>query len=134
MDPYGLAHCNFILNVAPNRDGLIDDNALKRMKEIGELYAKRGHVADVPDCPAPIISCNLARIQPPADASYSDDYAIMDFANDDDSGSCWNSNPSVKAPWYSVDLVCEKPFNMVVITDRNGPVSIVEFGVYNEKR
>ena len=43
----------------------------------------------------------------------------MDFANDDDFGTCWNSNPEVKVPWYSVTFEREKPFNMVVITDRN---------------
>lgn len=118
IDPYGLAHCNFILNVAPNRDGLMDANALKTLKEIGKLYTKRGHVADVKECDAPIIARNMAK-QQPSDGSYSDDYAIMDFANDDDFGSCWNSNPIVKNPWYSVDLGYEKPFNMIVITDRD---------------
>ena len=118
IDPYGTAHCNFILNVAPNRDGLMDDNAMKALKEIGKLYTKRGHVADVKEAEAPIISRNIAKFQP-ASGSYSDDYAIMDFANDDDFGTCWNSNPSVKTPWYSVDLGYEKPFNMVVITDRD---------------
>ena len=31
--PMGKAYCNFILNVAPNRDGLMDDNALEALKE-----------------------------------------------------------------------------------------------------
>ncbi len=43
----------------------------------------------------------------------------MDFANDDNFGSCWNSNPEVKIPWYSVSFEREQPFNMIVITDRN---------------
>lgn len=43
----------------------------------------------------------------------------MDFANDDDFGTCWNSNPAVKVPWYSVSFEREQPFNMVVITDRS---------------
>lgn len=118
IDPYGLAHCNFILNVAPNRDGLMDDNALKELKAIGKLYTKRGHVADVKETEAPIISRNIAKNQPSA-SSYSDDYDIMDFANDDDFESCWNSHPSVEHPWWSVDLGHEQPFNMVVITDRD---------------
>lgn len=34
--PMGKAYCNFILNVAPNRDGLMDENALKALKQIGK--------------------------------------------------------------------------------------------------
>lgn len=119
VDPYGQAHCNFILNVAPNRDGLFDANALKRLKEIGKLYTERGHVADVPVADDPIISTNLAKNKP-AEGSWSDDYAIFDFANDDDFGSCWNANPETEGePWLRVDLGREQGVNMVVITDRN---------------
>ena len=118
IEPYGEAYCTFILNVAPNRDGLMDDNALAALKKIGELWKKRGHVADVPQAEAPIISSNLAK-NCPAEGSWSDDYAIYDFANDDDFNSCWNANREVKEPWWRVSFEREKAFNMVVITDRN---------------
>lgn len=116
--PMGKSYCNFILNVAPNRDGLMDANALKALKEIGKLWKNDGRVAMVPEADAPIISSNIAKYQP-AEGTWSSDYAIMDFANDDDFGTCWNSNPEVKVPWYSVTFEREKSFNMVVITDRN---------------
>ena len=116
--PMGKSYCNFILNVAPNRDGLMDANALKALKEIGKLWKNDGRVATVPEADAPIISSNIAKYQP-AEGTWSSDYAIMDFANDDDFGTCWNSNPEVKVPWYSVTFEREKSFNMVVITDRN---------------
>ena len=118
VEPYGEAYCTFILNVAPNRDGLMDDNALDALKKIGQIWTKRGHVANVPEAPAPIISSNLAKNRP-SEGTWSDDYAIFDFANDDDFNSCWNSNREVKEPWWSVTLEREKAFNMVVITDRN---------------
>lgn len=38
--PMGKAYCNFILNVAPNRDGLMDDNALKALEQIGKAWEK----------------------------------------------------------------------------------------------
>jgi len=117
IEPYGEAYCTFILNVAPNREGLVDDNALAALKKIGELWKQRGHVADVPQAEAPIISSNLAK-NCPAEGSWSDDYAIYDFANDDDFNSCWNSNREVKEPWWRVSFEREKAFNMVVITDR----------------
>ena len=116
--PMGKAYCNFILNVAPNRDGLFDANALKALKEIGKLWKNDGYVADVPACDAPIIASNIAKYRP-AEGAWSSDYAIFDFANDDDFGTCWNCNDNVKNPWYSVTLEREKPFNMIVITDRN---------------
>ena len=40
---------------------------------------------------------------------------IMDFANDDDFTTAWNSNPTVQHPWFEVDLGKEKPFNMISI-------------------
>jgi len=117
IEPMGKAYCNFILNVAPNRRGLIDDNALKALKEIGSLWTNTGQMAPLPPCEAPIISQNIAK-NAPAEGSWSYDYAIFDFANDDDFETCWYSNERVKTPWYSVTFERERPFNMVVITDR----------------
>ena len=65
-----------------------------------------------------IISTNLAKNRP-ACGSWSDDYAIYDFANDDNFGTCWNANPEVEIPWWSVQLGREMPLNMIVITDRD---------------
>ena len=42
---------------------------------------------------------------------------IMDFGNDDNFRTSWQSNVTVKAPWYEVDLPGEKAFNMIVITE-----------------
>ena len=116
--PMGKVYCNFILNVAPNREGLMDANALKALKEIGKLWKNDGQVAILPETEAPIISSNIAKFKP-AEGGWSSDYAIMDFANDDNFGTCWNSNPEVKTPWLTVVLGREQPFNMVVITERN---------------
>lgn len=116
--PMGKAYCNFILNVAPNRDGLMDDNALKALKEIGKLWKNDGHIINVPEADSPIIASNIAKYCS-AEGTWSNDYAITDFANDDDFGTCWNCHQDVKTPWYSVTFEREKPFNMIVITDRN---------------
>ena len=40
--PFNNVYCNFILNVAPNRDGLIDDNAVAALKKIGGIMETRG--------------------------------------------------------------------------------------------
>ncbi|WP_121811273.1 alpha-L-fucosidase [Mucilaginibacter kameinonensis] len=119
--PLNKANCNFILNVAPNRDGLFDDNAVAALKEIGRLWHSDGSKADFRPTGAPVIASNLAKHQP-ANSSWSDDMNIMDFANDDDFGSSWQSNPEIKNPWYEVDFRSPQTFNEVVIFERKANI------------
>ncbi|UYQ95905.1 alpha-L-fucosidase [Chitinophaga horti] len=114
--PFNQAYCNFILNVAPNRDGQFDDNALEALKQIGKLYNKPATLPSFPEAAMPIISHNKAKFQP-ANTSWSNDYAIMDFGNDDRFGTAWNSHPSVKKPWYEVELSGDKGVNLITITE-----------------
>ncbi len=115
--PFNNAHCNFILNVAPNRDGLIDDNALKALKQIGSMWKNEGTLSKLSVNEAPVISSNIAKNKP-CDSSWSNDGSIMDFANDDNFGSSWHSNPAVQQPWYEVTLSnSEQAFNTIVITE-----------------
>jgi alpha-L-fucosidase len=118
--PMNNAYCNFILNVAPNREGLIDDNALATLKKIGETWKHQGPTAKLPPADAPIISSNLAKFQT-TNASWSDDMWIMDFATDDDFGKPWISNPTVKKPWFEVLFKGEKAFNAIVIAESRKP-------------
>lgn len=118
--PMGKAHCNFILNVAPNRDGLIDSNALEALEEIGRLWKEQGPAARLDRTDIPVISSNLAKRRP-ADGSWSYDTGIMDFATDDDFTTSWVSHPSIKNPWLAVFLDKEQPINMVVITEKEVP-------------
>jgi alpha-L-fucosidase len=114
--PFTKAYCNFILNVAPNRDGLIDNNALEALKTIGENWKDDVVSAKLPKFDAPIISTNIAKHQP-ASSSWSDDMWIMDFGNDDDFQTSWLSNKTVTKPWYEVDFDKCQSFNMVTIAD-----------------
>lgn len=115
--PLNKAHCNFILNVAPNRAGLMDDNALVVLKEIGKLWKNAGPLPKLQAADAPIISSNIAKSKP-CNSSWAHDSMIMDFANDDNFHSTWNSHSLVKNPWFEVTLgVNEQPFNLIVITE-----------------
>jgi len=114
--PLNKAWCNFILNVAPNRDGLIDSNALQALAAVGKKWKNEGAMAPLPPTILPVISSNIAKKQP-AEASWSDDMSIMDFATDDNFHSGWESNPKVEHPWFAVELGREKAFNMVVLTE-----------------
>jgi alpha-L-fucosidase len=116
IKPLNAASCNFILNVAPNRDGRIDDNAIQALKEVGQLWNNPGPAEALPMLDLPIISSNLAK-HAPANSSWSDDMNIMDFANDDDYKTSWVSNALVDKPWYEVDLVKEQGINTIVIAE-----------------
>ncbi|MBK1884048.1 alpha-L-fucosidase [Luteolibacter pohnpeiensis] len=110
--PFNDAYCNFMLNVSPNSDGLLDKNALAALKKIGSLWKPKRTESKLPPVAAPIISSNLAKNKP-ADSSWSDDMWIMDFANDDDFGTPWRSNPSVEKPWLEIDLGSGVEFNTI---------------------
>lgn len=122
LKPYGKAHCSFVLNAAPNRDGLIDPNALERLKEIGRLCKDdvRRHYP-LPECEAPIVQRNIA-LNRPSESSWSDDTQIMDFANDDNFSSAWYSAPGVKDVFWEVQLDGDRDFNMIVVTEPRGGV------------
>ena len=119
--PYGEAYCTYILNAAPNRDGLIDDNAAAAMARIGQIWKNTGHIVNVPAATAPVTEINLA-IGKPCDSSWSDDMDIMDFANDDNFSSAWVSSPQVKEPWWSVTLSDNTPVGMVIVTEKEAGV------------
>ncbi|MCF6402641.1 alpha-L-fucosidase [Chitinophaga filiformis] len=114
--PLNKAWCNFILNVAPNREGLIDPNAVKALEEVGKRWKNTGAMPALPPAIAPIISSNIAKFQR-SNSSWSDDMNIMDFANDDRFTSSWQSNATVKQPWYEIDFDKAQRFNMISIVE-----------------
>lgn len=116
--PKNQAGCTFIMNVAPNRDGLFDDNALQRLKEIGGMWHNDHKGTTISDAPAPIISTNIAKHKH-ATGSWSNDSEIHDLANDDNFGSNWKSNHAVDKPWLMIDLDGNHQFNTIVISLSN---------------
>jgi alpha-L-fucosidase len=126
--PLNRVWCNFILNVAPNRDGLIDDNAVAALKEIGKLWKNEGALPKLPPNDGSITSFNIAKHKP-ANSSWSDDASIMDFANDDNFHSAWHSNPSVKNPWIEIYLGAEQPFNTITITEGDSQSKIRKYHI-----
>ncbi len=114
--PLNSAYCNFMLNVAPNRDGLIDKNALQALEQIGRLWKNNGPLDKLQPGILPVISSNIAKFQP-VSSSWSEDMWIMDFGNDDSFRTAWQSNKTVKEPWFEVDFEKEKPFNMITIVE-----------------
>lgn len=118
LELFNQSFCNFILNVAPNRDGLIDENAVAALQEIGKLWKDDQKTPRLPKYDAPIISSNIAKHQP-SNSSWSDDMWIMDFGNDDDFKTSWRSNPTVTNPWYEIEFPRSHSFNTITIYDTN---------------
>lgn len=131
VNPLNQVGCNFILNVAPNRDGLIDGNVVKALAEVGKLWDDKAvHVPALSDYDAPIISRNIAKHQS-CHSSWASDMLIMDFANDDDFSTSWKSNPQVKEPWYQIDFKRTVPFNMITLVDSEASFS--NYSLYYEQ-
>jgi len=128
--PLNNASCNFILSVAPNRDGLIDKNAVDALAKIGSMWKNTGPTQQLTSIPAPIISSNLAKNEP-ANSSWSDDSNISDFANDDDFSTSWRSNPRVKEPWYEIDFKKDKSFNTIVIAEEKANIKNYKIDYWN---
>lgn len=119
--PYNNAYCNFILNVAPNRDGLMDDNAVDALRQIGSMWKNEGPTAPVPACEDPIIQHNIAKNRP-TEYSWSYDYGIGDFANNDDFGDAWTSHPLVEKPYWEVSIDKKKPINFITLVEEKAGV------------
>ena len=131
VNPMNSIGCNFILNVAPNREGLIDPNVVEELKKVGQEWDDQAvQVPVLKDFDAPMIYTNIAK-HCPSYSSWSDDMWIMDFANDDDFKTAWRSNPSVQNPWYIVDFGKEVPFNAIIISDLDRTFS--DYTLYYER-
>lgn len=121
VEPYNEAYCNFILNVAPNRDGLMDDNAVEALRHIGSIWKHEGPTAPIPDCKEPIIQHNIAKHRP-THYTWSWDYGIGDFANNDNFGDAWTSHDLVDTPWWEVEVDSRQKFNRIVLTEERAGV------------
>ena len=121
IEPYNNAYCNFILNVAPNRYGLMDDNAVEALRKIGGMWKNQGPTQPIPECESPIVQHNIAKHQP-TEYSWSYDYGIGDFANNDDFSDSWTSHPLVKEPWWEVSLDKKQAFDRITILEQQADV------------
>lgn len=109
--PFNEKDCNLILNVAPNREGTFDQNALERLAEIGALWKRKGTVPRV-NPSITITSRNLAHARP-SFASSSADTSGPDLANDNNPGTFWLADEGQREGWIEIDLGSPTRFNTV---------------------
>ncbi|KAF1007268.1 MAG: hypothetical protein GAK28_01907 [Luteibacter sp.] len=115
LKPFNQNHCNLILNVAPNRDGRFDDNAVARLAEIGRLWKPEGSVATI-DRQVTITTPNLAAGRP-AWASASDEAVGPDLAFDDNPRTFWLADRGKDEAWVEVRFDAPVVFNTVSVVE-----------------
>lgn len=121
--PFNAHHCNLILNVAPNREGRFDQNAVDRLAEIGQLWRDRA--------PAPrlsairqILTPNLAFARPSYASSIADGSG-PDLANDDKPGTYWMCGDGQASAWVEIDLQRPTEFNTITLVE---PTYLSDYG------
>lgn len=118
LQPFNRSHCNLILNAAPNRDGLLDDNVVTRLAEIGRTWSSREPVPRV--LPAfEIFMPNLAKNQA-AFASSLADGSGPDLAVDDNLRSYWMADAGHAPHWLEVRFATPTAINTVAIVEARG--------------
>lgn len=110
--PLNDAHCNFILNVAPNRDGRIDDNAMAELKRIGKLWKYPGKAPALTVEKKPIITINKAKHRPMT-SSWAFDTKTCDYAADDNFNTYWTAYEAIKEPFIEVALPKDTKVNAI---------------------
>jgi alpha-L-fucosidase len=121
--PFNRNHCNLILNVAPNRDGRFDDNAVERLAEIGRLWKNEGPAPRI-DAAMVITTRNLG-LNLPSFASSIEDATGPDLAFDDDLRTYWMADKGQSSAWLEVRFDRPTVFNTVAIVE---PVGAADYG------
>ena len=122
--PFNARHCNLILNVAPNREGRFDSNAIERLAEIGELWRNR--------TPAPLLTASQQILTPnlaftrPSYASSIADTSGPDLANDDKPETYWQGGDGQTSGWIEIDLQSPTKFNTVTVVE---PTYLGDYGL-----
>lgn len=122
--PLNQAHCNFLLSVTPNPNGLLDENAVAELKKIGRIWKNEGAAPKLTTFQKPIVASNLAKKQK-TNSSWSEDIFISDFANDDDFKTFWRPSSFVKEPYLEILFGESTPINSIgfVESDYDNPLT-----------
>jgi alpha-L-fucosidase len=121
--PFNAHHCNLILNVAPNREGRFDQNAVDRLAEIGQLWHDRA--------PAPSLSATRQILTPnlasgrPSYASSIADTSGPDLANDDKPATYWQCGDGKTSGSVEIDLRRPISINTIAIIE---PTYLTDYG------
>jgi alpha-L-fucosidase len=124
--PLNRIHCNLILNAAPNREGRLAENVLKRLEEIGQAWQRPGSDSKPdanPDAKIDenvvITTANLATGQK-IHASDSPDTVGPDLANDGNFRSAFYFPAGQRTGWLEIELTDAREFNTLALVEPVG--------------
>lgn len=101
-------YTNYLLNVAPNRDGLLDDNVMKRLREIGTFVSVS--TTRVTSLPTPQAVNKNVRVK----ASSQKEGYDAKYVIDANLHTNWMFLSSDKARWIELDYGKPETFNKVI--------------------
>ena len=113
--PFNERHCNLILNVAPNRSGQFDQNALDRLAEVGRLWKNPGSAPEL--APSIQITTPDLAFSQPSFASSSDDTSGPDLANDNNFHTYWSSDEGQTSGWLEIAFSHPTTFDTVAFAE-----------------
>jgi alpha-L-fucosidase len=116
--PLNKIHCNLILNAAPNREGKLAPNVVKRLEEIGQAWRHPGPNTKI-DENVVITTTNLATGRK-IYANDSPDTVGPDLANDGNFRSAFYLPEGQRNGWLQIDLESAKEFNTLVLVEPVG--------------
>lgn len=116
--PLNTRYCNVICNAAPNREGRLSPNLVRRLEEIGRAWSHAGPMPAVAASPN-ITAPNLAAGRP-IHASFSPDTVGPDMANDGCFESAWFLPDSEKDGWIEIEFPSLTAFNTIVLVEPIG--------------
>lgn len=119
--PLNDAHCNFLLNVAPNRDGLIDGNAVEELKKVGEIWKYPGKALPVEKGNAPVLDRNLAK-HCRMNSSWSFGKRTADLASDDDFTTSWVAQEALSEHFLEVVWEEDQTLNAICFVESTDPL------------
>jgi alpha-L-fucosidase len=121
--PFNQRHCNLILNVAPNREGRFDQNAIDRLAAIGQLWKERQPAPQLE--PAVVITTPNLTFAQPSYASSIADTSGPDLANDNNPGTYWIAGEGQTSGWLELHLERPTAFDTVTVIE---PVYLDDYG------
>ncbi len=113
--PFNRQHCNLLINVAPNRDGRFDQNAVERLAEVGRTWKDR--------IPAPKLAPSVSITTPnlafarPSFASRNTEGIGPDLANDNSYSTYWIADDNETSGWIEIAFDRPTKFNTVSIVE-----------------
>ncbi|MBV5283546.1 MAG: alpha-L-fucosidase [Paludibacter sp.] len=112
VTPINQSLCNATLNITPNPDGLIDQNMITELKELGRMNKNAESSPKLNIVKEPIISTNLAKHQK-MNSSWSQNWLHSDLANDGNYQTAWRPNQTSKTAFLEINFDVPTTINCI---------------------